>query len=593
MGAGFSNPQVLFVPPVTDEADTISLMSVYHPFPLRMDTAGDKPGDSVTTNVQYDACFQIGEFAAPAYPDSTLPAKQGNSIVILVPLKADADPTGPGGKFINALGNKIPNILGAQPDILMGYPDVPAATGADWGLANVIELDRPFYTWTTKYNVALNPPQTRVIVMSEAIKISQGDLTNIQRLPITPPEDVIHEIGEVSYHAAPPRAGCKKPDTKPKNLPPVYSSSQFTAPKKSDPKKNQEDTAKILLSVLAGTVATVILVVGLYFGLKFAMGPLGIQFGKLGESLAGALGAAQKSMSKIQLPALPKFPTSGQPNVLGRAAQRTRRGLANSLGIGSKFTRRSPRSLNTPTSAAEIVNKKPEVPLIPEGTFSVTNPLMSSNVKDHAQIKGDLGLGLGTPTSAAEIVNKKPEVPLIPTGTFSITNPGYPNGPPSRTRRETDRPTNPAEARSLAAAKKNALRRATQRNPRVSAMDAARKKAQELKNKRMKSADALRKITPTSTGLLTASELNRNRPGASDSFRMSENRRLKDRQEAKLNDDDEPEAPAARPRRNVGITPSPLLESEMERTRQIERRAGRRGRRNNRRKPLKTGRKLN
>jgi len=123
-------------------------------------------------------------------------------------------------------------------------------------------------------------------------------------------------------------------------------------------------------------------------------------------------------------------------------------------------------------------------------------------------------------------------------------------------------------------------------------MDAAKKKAQELKDKRAKSAEALRKITPTSTGLLTASELNRNRPGASDSFRMSENRRVKDRQEAKLNDDDEPVAPAAQPRRNVGMTPSPLLESEMERTKQIEKRAGRRGRRNNRRKPLKTGRNL-
>jgi len=578
------------MPIVTDEADTVSLMSVYHPFPLRMDTAGEKPGDPITTNVQYDACFQIGEFPSPEYPESNLPAKQGNKIVILVPLKADVDPTGPGGKFINALGNKIPNILGAQPDFFLGYPDVPAATGADWGLANVVELDRPFYTWTTKYNAALNPPQTRVIVMSEAIKISQGDLTNIQRLPITPPEDAIHEIGEVSYHAAPPRAGCNKPDTKPKNLPPVYSSSQFTAPKKDDPKKKQEDTAKILLSVLAGTVATVILIIGLYFGLKFAMGPMGVQFGKLGESLASALGAAQKSMSKIPFP---KSPMSGQPNVLGRAAQRTRRGLANSLGIGSKFTRRSPRSLNTPTSAAEIVNKKPEVPLIPEGTFSVTNPLDATK---HKQITGDLGPGLGTPTSptVADIVDKKPEIPLIPTGTFSITNPGYPNGPPAKTRRETDTPTDPAEARALARAKKNAQSRVTQRNPRVNAMDAARKKARELKDKRMKSAEALRKITPTSTGLLTASELNRNRPGASDSFRMNENRRLKDRQEAKLNDDDEPAtapaAPAARPRRNVGITPSPLLESEMERERQIERRARRGGRRNQRRKPLKTGR---
>ena len=578
------------MPVVTDEADTVSLMSIYHPFPLRMDTAGDNPGDPITTNVQYDACFQIGEFPSPAYPESNLPAKAGNRIVILVPLKAVDNPEGAGAKFINSLGRKIPNILNAQPDFLLGYPETPAATGADWGLASIVELDRPFYTWKTTYNGALNPPQTRVIVMSEPVKISQGDMTNIQSLPITPPEDAIHEIGEVSYHAAPPRAGCKKPVSKPSYLPPVYSPSSFTSKKpEGDPKKKQEDTAKILLSVLAGTVATVILIIGLYFGLKFAMGPLGIQFGKLGESLAGALGAAQKSMSKIPFP---KSPMSGQSNVLGRAAQRTRRGLANSLGIGSKFTRRSPRSLNTPTSAAQIANKPPEVPLIPEGNFSVTNPLDATK---HKQITGDLGPGLGTPTSptVADIVDKKPEIPLIPTGTFSITNPGYPNGPPAKTRRETDTPTDPAEARALARAKKNAQSRATQRNPRVSAMDAARKKARELKEKRMKSADALRRITPTSTGLLTASELNRNRPGASDSFRMSENRRLRDRQEAKLNDDDEPAAPAARaerPRRNVGITPSPLLESEMERERQIERRAGRRGRRNNRRKPLKTGR---
>lgn len=572
---------------MTDQADSISLMSIYHPFPLRVDTAGINPGDPVTTNVQYDACFQIGEFPSPAYPASNLPAKPGNGIVILVPLRAVLNPEGAGAKFINALGNKIPNILNSQPDFLLGYPETPAATGSDWGLASIVELDRPFYTWKTTYNAALTPPQTRVIVMSEAVNISQGDLTNIQSLPITPPEDAIHEIGEVSYHAAPPRAGCNKPVAKPSNVPPVYNPSAFTT-KQSDQSKKREDVAKTLLAVLAGTVATAILIIGLYFGLKFAMGPLGVQFGKLGESLAGALGAAQKSMSKIPFP---RSPMSGQPNVLGRAAQRTRRGLANSLGLGSKFTRRRPVSRNTPTSAAQIANKPPEVPLIPEGNFSVTNPLLSSNAKDHVQIKGDLGTGLGTPTvpSVADIVDKKPEIPLVPTGTFSITNPGYPNGPPTKTRRETDIPTDPAEARALARAKKNAQSRVTQRNPRVNAMDAARKKAQELKNKRMKSAEALRKITPTSTGLLTASELNRNRPGASDSFRMSENRRLRDRQEAKLNDDDEPAARAERTRRNVGITPSPLLESEMERERQIVRRAGRRVRR---RKPLKTGRRM-
>jgi hypothetical protein len=582
----FSNNQETAPPPdddgIGEVADTIGLMSVYHPFPLRLDTAGSSPGDPVSTNIQYDACFQIGEFASPAYPDSGIDyPRKGNKVVILIPLKVDSDPTGPGGLFINSLAQKLPNILGGHPDILTGYPEVPAATGSDWGLSKIVELDRPFYTWLTSYNKALDPPRTRVIVMSEPINIAAGDLTNIQSLPITPPEDAIQDVPKdrIYYHPAPPRDGCKKPKRAASNLPPVFSSFAgfLTEP---DSKDKQKEVAKILLSVLTGTVATIILAVAIYFGLKLAMGPIGVQFGKLGESLASIFGSARRSIGRIP------SPMSGQPNVLGRAAQGTRRSLANSLGIGSKFTRRSPRSLNTPTSAAEIANKKPEVPLIPEGTFSVTNPLDATK---HKQITGDLGLGLGTPTSASQIANKKPEVPLIPTGTFSITNPGYPNGPPSRTRRETDRPTDPAEARALAAAKKNALRRATQRNPRVNAMDAARKKAQELKDKRMKSADALRRITPTSTGLLTASELNRNRPGASDSFRMSENRRLRDRQEAKLNDDDEP---AARPRRNVGMTPSPLLESEMERTRQIEKRAGRRGRRNNRRKPLKTGRKL-
>ena len=576
---------------IGEVADTVGLMSIYHPFPLRMDTAGSSPGDPVSTNIQYDACFQIGEFASPAYPESGIDyPRKGNKVVILIPLKVDQDPTGPGGMFINSLAPKIPNILGGHPDILTGFPEVPAATGSDWGLSKIVELDRPFYTWLTSYNKELDPPRTRVIVMSEPIKIAAGDLTNIQRLPITPPEDAVQDVPKdrIYYHPAPPRDGCGKPKRAASNLPPVFSpfAGFNTEP---DSKDKQIDIAKTLLAVFTGTVAVIILTIGIYFGLKFAMGPIGDQFGKLGESLASIFGSARRSIGRIP------SPMSGQPNVLGRAAQRTRRSLANSLGFGTRFTRRSPRSLNTPTSAAEIANKKPEVPLIPTGNFSVTNPLMSSNAKDHVQIKGDLGLGLGTPTSptVADIVDKKPEVPLIPTGTFSITNPGYPNGPPAKTRRETDTPTNPAEARALARAKKNAQSRATQRNPRVSAMDAARKKARELKEKRMKSADALRRITPTSTGLLTASELNRNRPGASDSFRMSENRRLRDRQEAKLNDDDEPAAPAARaerPRRNVGITPSPLLESEMERERQIVRRAGRRGRRNNRRKPLKTGR---
>ena len=64
------------------------LMSLYHPFPLRMDTIGSG------TNIQYDACLQIGEFGTTGRdPDKN---------VFLIPLKVDANP-GDGAKFINTL----------------------------------------------------------------------------------------------------------------------------------------------------------------------------------------------------------------------------------------------------------------------------------------------------------------------------------------------------------------------------------------------------------------------------------------------------------------------------------------------------------
>jgi hypothetical protein len=136
----------------------------------------------------------------------------GSGIVILIPLKVSSN-IGKGGTFINAFASSIPNILGGTPDILTGFPDVQVTGLTSWNVADILQSDRPFYTWTTKDG-------TRVIVMAEPIGISDGDMTNIKRLPITTPGDAIHEIADnIFYKSAPPLDAsgnpvkCKKPFT--------------------------------------------------------------------------------------------------------------------------------------------------------------------------------------------------------------------------------------------------------------------------------------------------------------------------------------------------------------------------------------------
>ena len=187
MGAGpstTSSSSATFAPP--SPSASISLMSVYWPFPLRIDA------------VQYDACFQIGEFPS----DHVDTSKGASSIVVLVPLKSGDNP-GTAGTFINKVVSQIPNIMPpiAKPDINLGFADVPAQTGAGWGLANILQADRPFYTW-------VNSDGTRVIVMAEPAIITSTDLSNIKGLPITPPEDVIHEIGSYVYYRSAPPIDC-------------------------------------------------------------------------------------------------------------------------------------------------------------------------------------------------------------------------------------------------------------------------------------------------------------------------------------------------------------------------------------------------
>ena len=259
MGAKFTIPQFKLPEIDLDKipvSTTVNLMSVYHPFPLRIDSNG------TGSLVQYDACLQIGEFKTQN--------RASDPIVVLIPL-AKTNRPGTEAEFINAFGQKIPNILGAQPDRDNGYPDVPAATGTDWSISKVLKTDRPFYTW-------MNSDQTRVIIMAEPIFVSEPDLTNIQRLPITPPEDVFHEIGKnIRYKAGPPVDNRGNPVPCPPTGPPPFVPSpkfkeQAKATEQVQKHKSAMDPHKFL-EIIWGSIGVILIIIAVWVGIKLAMGP--------------------------------------------------------------------------------------------------------------------------------------------------------------------------------------------------------------------------------------------------------------------------------------------------------------------------------
>ena len=350
MGNFFSN--LPLPPPPAPPSASIDVMSVYQPFPLRVDSFGEQ-------GKQFDACFQIGEF-----PSDNI---KGSRIVILVPLKVSNNP-GIGGTFVNAFANKIPNILGQQPDRLLGYPDVPAQTGSDWSVAKVVKLDRPHYTWTQKDG-------TRVVVMAEPILIAQGDMDNIKRLPVTPPEDVIHEIGSnIKYKAAPPVDANGKPLPCP---PPRGALPNVVVTQPPVVKNKPAVDGTLFVEILLGLIGTIAIVIGVWVGIKLAAGPVGDMFRKLGDSLGKQLAGAYKSVKDAKIPVAPT---------------------------------------RTPEEVATIPEPK---------DFAVTNPGYKSKadfINAHKTRRNPPGgLTIRTPT---QIANAPPTLPE-PTGEFVMTNPGY------------------------------------------------------------------------------------------------------------------------------------------------------------------------
>ena len=196
-----------------------------------------------------------------------------DSIVIFIPLQVNDSARSAvklaQTKFINAFANKIPNILGAQPDKNLGYPDVPAATQNDWRLSDVLNPDDCYYTWKIKLPGQTTP--TTIVFMKNPIAVLSADMASIQRLPITPPSDVFHVAPTgVRFHSCPPTnpdgtpAPCKK--APPKFVPNPALATEPDLRKKSASPGTFADVMYAILGLMS-------ILIGVWLAIWLATGP--------------------------------------------------------------------------------------------------------------------------------------------------------------------------------------------------------------------------------------------------------------------------------------------------------------------------------
>ena len=354
MGALLSSIKAGREPP----SQIIDVMSIYHPFPLRLDSIKGGP-------VQYDACLQLGEFPSDKY--------KGNTAVVLFPLKVARNP-GDKGKFMDDIASKITDILGQQPDPITGYPDIPASTGSNWSIEDILfmkdksgqRVSRAFYAWINK-----TPFPVGVVVMAEPVYISENNMANIKRLPITPPSDVIHEIGTpILYKPGPVFDEEGNPQPCPETASQIAAKAMSSIKQPPLPPKKPGIDLALFFQIVLGTLATIVVILGVWLGIKFAMGPGSTIMKGLGESLGKSLAGGYDALKKVKLPVMPTMPPIPK---LPESAKTTRRNLGSRLGVGATGKFGPKRQAPKDPSIEEVFPV-----LKPTGDVEITNPLFKS-----------------------------------------------------------------------------------------------------------------------------------------------------------------------------------------------------------------------
>ena len=192
-----TGPSTTTTTPVFEEI-TISMLTMYHPSPLRIE------------NVQHDAVLSLND---PSDPTA--------KTVILIPLKS-SNTGDESTDFFNKIANKLTTIV--SPDPVTGlYPETNIPTGNNWNIKSVFWLDRTpsadniskvtdaFYTWMgagsynmvetsrtateIRYGWQPDGAQVRYFMLQTPVSINSTDLTYLTgSLPPTPAEEAIHKI---------------------------------------------------------------------------------------------------------------------------------------------------------------------------------------------------------------------------------------------------------------------------------------------------------------------------------------------------------------------------------------------------------------
>ena len=346
----FINPTIPFKARYGGAEETFRKLSVYAPSPLRIE------------NVQHDAVLQVGE--------------QGvNSLILLIPLVVSSQ-TSESSKFMARVSNAIDSLSGANPNGMIQkpltnddpcppefpvddhsggnpaapvtackvknpvgnkqgvdwewkekltktvLPTYPVATGNDWKLTHMIGSTDPYYTWLdTDYS--WNPlfrqwfassGGTRYIMLQNPVGVAANDMASITKLPVTRPTAMVSQLPTSIYYKAFPPKDCKTcvANTTAPPFPDIASASIETG---AGPISNDS-----IVKILVGVIGGIALLIAIYFGLQFAMGPYGLALSKFGETLGRKMAqAARKLPSRAPGPSI----RPGRPLSLGDAFPRS------------------------------------------------------------------------------------------------------------------------------------------------------------------------------------------------------------------------------------------------------------------------------
>lgn len=297
-------------------------MTLYHPCPVRIE------------NRQYDAVLSLND-----------PMDSAATHIVLIPLEGVSVGGGASANFFGKIASYIPGIL--RPNSDGAYESIDVPTGAGWDLSSIIQTEPEGTTNTVKSGYFVwtgEPPYERYlketvpgpfqdtivygwrpsggrrptyIMMQFPSKVGAFDLQTIRMLPVTPSEEAIHPIPASYYYKTGPAPrgsaqyeSCKSKKKEKFTVKGEENCDPFAAIQ-SPPRMSTDD----MMNIIIGVLSAVAVFIGVYFALKYATGPLGDFFKKLGEKIGRAMGGMKKEI-KAMVPSGPiSIPTAVKPLV--------------------------------------------------------------------------------------------------------------------------------------------------------------------------------------------------------------------------------------------------------------------------------------